>query len=297
MRPRYAAALALAIATLVALPISADAAWPGANGSIVYSAPTGSNGQMQIYAVDGSDQSILTPQLRGDATQPTISPDGRHIVYSRQRTDADNGNIWIMRADGSFRDRLTRGPAFDTQPTFSPDGQRILFHRDSTTRPLSAFFTMNLNGKGLRKVRDGFGSASYFPNGQKILFTGSRCAQCLVDLYTTNADGSDPVFLTDTPRIQELSPTISPDGSLIAHLGWFTIKADGTGRTRLPIPKATGVAFSPNGQRVAFLEMVDPGETVALVSANLDGSDQRTLMPEIPSTWGLDWGPRPVPLP
>ena len=90
---------------------------------------------------DGTDLRNLTPT--GFQGQPSFSPDGKWIVYERDRSPTDNG-VWIMRADGSDARPLTRNPfkkqgecGCDTDPNFSPDGKRITFVRISRTEPAS----------------------------------------------------------------------------------------------------------------------------------------------------------------
>jgi hypothetical protein len=64
--------------------------------------------------------------LAQDASDPEWSPDGRQIAYTGR------GGIWVCRADGSGRRRVTREPrrGLDDSPSWSPDGRRIVFHRE-----------------------------------------------------------------------------------------------------------------------------------------------------------------------
>jgi Tol biopolymer transport system component len=83
---------------------------------------------------DGSAERNLTPRRAGaDASSPDYSPDGKFIVYSRQAKFSSQ--IWVMRADGSHKVRLTgRRDTTDWFPTFSPDGTKIAFGRDAIHR-------------------------------------------------------------------------------------------------------------------------------------------------------------------
>jgi TolB protein len=54
--------------------------------------------------------------------EPAWSPDGQYIVYTQKhlpRLLSDNGELWIMRADGSHPVKLTNGPN-DRNPAWRP---------------------------------------------------------------------------------------------------------------------------------------------------------------------------------
>jgi Tol biopolymer transport system component len=61
---------------------------------------------------------------------PSVSPDGRTIVYQRA-TDADGSAIWSMPAGGGAGRAITDGPA-DLTPSLSPNGEVIAFVRGRT---------------------------------------------------------------------------------------------------------------------------------------------------------------------
>jgi Tol biopolymer transport system component len=98
----------------------------------------------------------------GPGTQPSISPNGKLIVYVR------HGGIWVMRLDGTGAHVVKPGGGppgtpptdlfRDTHPVFSPDGRLILFDRETELReqgPLDRhvfLWTMHLDGTHIRKL-------------------------------------------------------------------------------------------------------------------------------------------------
>jgi Tol biopolymer transport system component len=73
----------------------------------------------------------LTDNATYSDRQPDWSPDGSRIVCASVRGD-NWEDIFVMRADGSRKKRLTRNPARDQYPAFSPDGKYIVFTSDRT---------------------------------------------------------------------------------------------------------------------------------------------------------------------
>lgn len=84
---------------------------------------------------DGSEQQQLTPWGMA-ASYPNWSPDGTKIAFD----GCDNGktgcrgDIWVMNADGSHRQRLTSSPTtglnrfdFRNNPDWSPDGTKLVY--------------------------------------------------------------------------------------------------------------------------------------------------------------------------
>ena len=82
---------------------------------------------------------------------PSFSPDGKKIAFSRQLVGTNNAEIFVKNfADGTLK-RLTTNGAYDTHPTWSPDGTRIAFasNRSGTAQ----IWTMNsATGGGLSRI-------------------------------------------------------------------------------------------------------------------------------------------------
>ena len=141
------------------------------------------------------------------------------------------------------------------------------------------------------------GSPSWSPDATKIAFYTERDGNA--EIYVMNADGSDPVRLTDHPG-DEGYPAFSPDGSRISfdsdrdgNFEIYTMSAGGAGVRRLTYNPARDLsaAWSPDGSTIAFVSDRSGRFEVWLMDA--DGANQRqfTGAGETPSE-GTHWFPQ-----
>src|SRR5215210_1057225 len=107
----------------------AEAAFPGANGKIVFSSnkvtSTNPTGDYEIFTInpDGSQLTQLTDNTSTQDKYPAWSPDGQYIAFMRSPDGVINPDIYVMSSDGGNELRLTYDPAVDNVPAWSPDGQ------------------------------------------------------------------------------------------------------------------------------------------------------------------------------
>jgi TolB protein len=91
----------------------------------------------------------------GNDTDPVYSPDGRLIAFSRGDDSAFGlRSLFLMRADGSQRRRLTRHPARaeDIEADFSPSGRALAFARG--TGADFDIYTVRTSGGEPRRAAD-----------------------------------------------------------------------------------------------------------------------------------------------
>jgi Tol biopolymer transport system component len=104
---------------------------------LVYRSDRKLDGLLQIFVgtlafdANGDITGLLSEQqLTNDTNvnwQPYWHPDGTHIIYATSLQGPSNYEVYLMRADGSHKTRLTFSPGFNGQPVFSPDGNYIMW--------------------------------------------------------------------------------------------------------------------------------------------------------------------------
>lgn len=118
----------------------------------------------------------------------SFSPNGSQVVFD---TLGDTGpeNLWIMKADGSGRRRVTTGNFRDRTPAWSPTGEEILFFSNRTGSYEA--WLIRPDGSGLRRLtalsKPSMQKSIWFPDGRRIL---------------ASRNGGPPVVLD--PRAEEL---------------------------------------------------------------------------------------------
>lgn len=190
---------------------------PALGGRLVFHSDR--DGEIDIYVAnaDGSDVQRLT-DAPGRDFEPAWSPDGSTIVFSSDRDDPDNAQLYLMNADGSNQRRLP-SPLVINQvgARWSPDGQWILFHSNPEVDGMPRFdvFKIRPDGSDLVNLTNSPGNnfmADWSPDGERIVFVSHRDGNR--DLYMMNADGSNQVRLTGGGWENSL-PRWSPAGSQI----------------------------------------------------------------------------------
>ena len=279
----------LVLLLALSIPAQARAAFPGADGPVVFAGDPAHGAGASLFRVGAG---AVSPFRKAASQQsgPATSPDGRWIAYAQDR------DIWIARSDGKGAPRrVTRSQANDSAPAFSPDGKRLAFVRTSVG--VGDLFVVGVNGKGLHNVSNDplriDDAPDWSPDGSRIAFAGDPCftdgpgaPQGGPCVFVMNADGSGKVNLTPEEKRDECDPanqnagyshahhsddpSWSPDGSRIAFSGYFDIckqssgggtdiwvmNADGSGKTDLMSDVGTPdvqPAWSPSGSAIAFV--------------------------------------------
>ena len=289
IRWRPAAALACLAGAAAALPVpGARAAYPGANGTIVFTARQSSGQEALDMRAAGRTRAIFTGSSLGD---PVFSPLGRRIAVTRE-LPASGRAVWIFNADGTGARQLTDSALAGEQPTWSPSGQQVAYaagpHGQRTIHAIAA------NGNADRPLTTGPGD-QYDPAWSRrgvIAFVQDNPAGA--DIYTVPATGGIPRRLTSKPG-NDVDPAWGPYGRQLAFVrdrgGIWVMNADGSHAHRVVHVRGgveQGVAWSPDGNRLVFAG--GPAGRRQIFSVDLHGRHRQVL--SLPRSNGSDpdWG-------
>ncbi len=102
----------------------------GTKGRFIYSVFDGKN--INLWLQDGSARRQLT--FAGHNSKPTMSPDGRYIVFCSTRSGTMN--IWRMNADGTQPLQLTTG-TYQDLPSVTADNKWVIYRTGKSVRKVS----------------------------------------------------------------------------------------------------------------------------------------------------------------
>ena len=211
-----------------------------------------------------TEQRITANPSEAPVVAAVVSPDGKYIAY------ADTTGVYIRHIDTGETRPLQFPNGFDAVPTsWFPDGTHLLLSSGEALYALGqprtevspSLWKVSLLGGGPQKVIDNASGGTVSPDGSKIAFLRGDAVGS-PEIWVMGSDGSNP------QRVVE------------AAVPAASIKTGNTVNVRLTSVIFSGVAWSPDGTRLAYLrrfEAASPGpsedkhslETVDLLGSNL----------------------------
>jgi len=105
-----------------------------------------------------------------------ISPDGKWVIYARQRVDRKTekkySNLWIVSTEGGEPRQFTYGDQRDGRPRWSPDGRQIAFISNRGDEKQPQIYLIPAGGGEARPLTDLKGEIAAFewsPDGRKLI--------------------------------------------------------------------------------------------------------------------------------
>jgi Tol biopolymer transport system component len=304
----------------------AEAAFPGANGDIVFqSNRAGTN--VHVMDANAATNDVVNLTNSDGHSNPAYSPDGSRIAFV---SGGPRGyDIFVMNADGSGRRQVTdTGPdatgRADSYPTWSPDGTQIAFVANnigpggdgSGDREI---WMVNADGSE-RTLLTNNNSDDYYPAwsplGNQIAYVNHTDRNIYVmdtDPETSDAfnltPSSPPTCSSNCYQGDDEDPAWSPDGTKIAYVhGWapddnpnagggrpniWTMTSTGGNRETLQDDEHTSgsqPAWSPDGTKIAFTGAVTGGSN-NIYTMDADGTNATPIETNSANDNSPDWQP------
>jgi serine/threonine protein kinase/Tol biopolymer transport system component len=168
------------------------------DGRIVYSARTTAVWDLWIGNQDGNSNQ-LTFDTRGNHS-PSVTPDGRYIVFNSSRTGSEN--IWRMDLDGSNPKQLTNGPGSKGKPNCSPDGNWVVYENVGENREATLWKVSIDGGTPIQLTETYSEKAAVSPDGKTvacIYYEGRPDVSAKIALIPF--EGGPPVKVFDWPAV------------------------------------------------------------------------------------------------
>ncbi|MBM3307569.1 MAG: PD40 domain-containing protein [Candidatus Eisenbacteria bacterium] len=242
---------------------------PGTEDVVFVSTQWGARAELGALSLRGATPTGTPRRLTdqpGEASQPSVSRDGRWIAY--YRIVGGERDLWALPAGGGAAVRLTDDPASDIHPAWSPDGKALAFasDREGTWDIWVLPMSNGRPGGEPRRLTRGEVSAyapAWAPDGTEIVFIGADTSER--DVWSVTADGSGPAR------------------RVTAGIGAVRVRWDPTA-TRLLVSALNGTdrvtlwSLPPTGGRPAAVEpVVDFGPMSAEAVFDVSQDGERVL--------------------
>jgi Tol biopolymer transport system component len=196
--------------------------------------------------LDGGNKRDVSGGGTGFSYGYSASPDGSRISYH------EDYQVYIANADGTGKQRIETGNAFNFVPQWSPDGQWLMFLSGEhyNCHP----HIVEKDGTGLRKLADrggyrgvvevlkhpDFHSESsdvpvWAPDSQSIYYT-SKIGDS-IELMRADLEGYTNRLTHSPPKTRHYHPAVSPNGK------WILFGSDQSGTMQLYVAEVDSKAF------------------------------------------------------
>jgi serine/threonine protein kinase/Tol biopolymer transport system component len=147
------------------------------------------SGYLSVYDLHTKSSTDIVSDL---ATQPTLSPDAKHVMYVTQ-PDVSHSELWVSNIDGSSKIKIASSKDALSTGDWSPDSSQLIY--TDTTRDADENFVVDADGTHLRQLKHSLGNSEstvWTRNGKDLYITGYQHYQNSHPLETwkLSPDGS-----------------------------------------------------------------------------------------------------------
>ena len=188
-------------------------AWSPDGQTIAYDDFEDEGGDSKIYLIapDGTNRRRLAEDIPSHDIEAAWSPDSQRIAFVSSRGIWGN-EIYLMDANGTNQQRLTRDGWNDRDPAWSPDGRKIAF---SVLGGASSFIVvMNADGSHRKRlpedaldgvpVLDSY--PAWSPDGTKIAYYSGKHGEKRGSIHLMTANGKHLKRLGNVHKAYDYDP-------------------------------------------------------------------------------------------
>jgi TolB protein len=218
----------------------------------------------EVYMMDFDGKNVTQVTSHGGIViSPSLSQDGRYLVYSLISNNAKkrNNDLYLMDMRTKDAQVISSKEGVNSGAIFLSGGKKIAL--TLTVSGNAEIYEMNLDTKELRKITNHFAAdvdPSITADGNLMTFLSDRAGKAMI--YTMDPRSTE----TNVKRISfvgqfNATPRFSPDGKEIVFSSWldnsfdlFRISSDGQGLSRLTKDFGSNEdpTYSNDGEFIAF---------------------------------------------
>jgi TolB protein len=173
--------------------------------------------RIDVMDGNGAERHTVVADPQANLREPSLSPDGTKIVFTRQA--GTDEQVYLVNADGSGLRQLSTDGGKSRQPAWSPDGQWIAFAHEVGS--IEEIYKMDGNGAHVTRVTyDEYGVAdpAWSPDGTRIAYSfGDPFGTKDPEIVWTYASGQSSRQYVTHHAGADTQPTWSPDGKTIVY--------------------------------------------------------------------------------
>jgi serine/threonine protein kinase/Tol biopolymer transport system component len=222
-------------------------------------------------------RALTSPGPQANDGGPSISPDGNWLAFLRTAT-WNVQDLYVVSMAGGEEKRLTEDQEHIRGCAWTPDSGEIVFAFASNRTGNMNLWRIPFTG-GQPRLLVGTGNNACEPalslRESRLVYVDSVVKAAIWRVKLSGlAQERNPVRLVASTR-RDINQSYSPDGKKIAFMSNRTGKfqiwvCDSEGRNQVPITEGTDCGlprWSPDGQQIAYNELLGPVTVVSTVSA------------------------------
>jgi hypothetical protein len=186
---------------------------------VLYDGSSDLRDEIFLATIDAPADAVqITRDEAARSYAPTISPDGRQIIFVSDR-DGDP-ELYLYDVTSRVARPLTENDSIDTDPHWSPDGTRIVFASDRRTPGRTELFVLDLQADdpalAVTQLTDSRGSKKnprWSPDSRQIAFAGESGNDYYI--FVTDASGQRIRQISRIGGVIDTAPAWTLDGNYL----------------------------------------------------------------------------------